>query len=335
MIKIIGDINFSDGYFDTGFGVGTRIKNGGDPFENLGVSPKDFWIGNFECVCSDNAKLNTPFVISPADLTKINHFNLYGVANNHSMQIGDRGYADTIAFLESKGIQYVGSKEKPVAKFDHQGKKIGVVAFSQRPDNFSKDPKYNHLPEYSELSAQIDSLRDCDFKIAFIHWGYEFINYPNIDQKLLGHWLVDNGIDLLIGMHPHVMQGVECYKGKYIYYSLGNAVFKMNWEPTSYGLMVNLDLKGDRPQLSHSYLKISKIGIPHIVKNVPEEYSLPYLNSLIEISEENEKYFLHTAKASRKYQKCNRKKILQDILMCRNKAVFKMIGSFVKRRIYK
>lgn len=333
MIKIIGDINFSDGYFDTGFGIGTGIKKGINPFKNLSIDDNDFWMGNFECVCSDSEKPLTPFVISPDILGKIQHLNLYGVANNHSMQIGDRGYDDTLAFLSSRDIKYVGSKSNPTVKFNHQGKLVGVFAFSQRPDNFSRSPLYNHIPEYEQLSGQISQLDECDYKIAFIHWGYEFINYPNIDQKLLAHWLVDQGIDLVVGMHPHVMQGYERYKDKDIFYSLGNAVFKMSWEPTSYGLMIDVDLESTTPKVTTRYLKIDKSGIPSVVDAIPAEYSLSHLNSLISISEENEKYFNNTAQRASRYRNANHKAILKDIVLFRNPKVLDMVGSFIRRRI--
>ena len=67
---------------------------------------------------------------------------------------------------------------------------------------------------------------DC-FKIVYLHWGNEFVNCPSETQIKLAHWLVDLGFDLIVGMHSHVLQGFEEYKGKYIFYSIGNCLFDM------------------------------------------------------------------------------------------------------------
>ena len=333
MIKILGDINLSDWYFDSGSGIGSSIKRGANPFCNLSIGTDDFWIGNFECVCADIEDKTHPFVISHDDLSKFNHLNLYGIANNHVMQVGAEAYEQTINFCHNNHIQYVGSNLKRSTVFTHQGKKVGILAFSQRPDNFSTLPLYWHVPEYGDIQIEIDSLRDCDYKIAFLHWGYEFMNYPNIDQKLLGHWLIDNGIDLVVGMHPHVAQGVEIYKGKQIYYSLGNSVFHMNWEPTRYGLLLSVDPSSGA--VTSEYTKIDKKGFPHIVKEVPQEYTLKYLNSLIHISEENEKYFSKAAKMTSLYRKANHKAILKDLLKGNSPYAKSMIKDFIKRRFLK
>ncbi len=333
MLRILGDINFADWYFDQGFGVGTSIKNGENPFKHFKRNSEDFWIGNFECVCADGCSSHFPFVIKPSELKNFSHMNLYGVANNHSMQAGDEGYASTLEFLDSEGIKHVGSNVQPVIRFEHQGKTIGIYAFSMRPDNFTEHPDYVHLPELSEIDLAIKSLSDCDFRIVFVHWGYEFINYPNIEQKALAHFMIDNGADLIIGMHPHVAQGYEVYKDKYIFYSLGNSVFNMAWEPTKYGLMVSVDLP--KSGISVDYTLIGHDGFPTVVKEVPYKYSIEYLNSLILINEENEKYFAKGRVLSQQYRKANQKRIIKDLMMLRNKGALSMITDFIKRRLVK
>ncbi len=331
MLKILGDINLTDWYFDMGHGVGTTIKAGGNPFEYLNLTINDFWIGNFECVCANIKNQNIPFVIEPKYLDTIQHLDLYGVANNHLMQAGENAYLQTISYLSSNNILFAGTNKKRSVIFSHQGKKIGILAFSQRPDNFTKEPLYWHLPEYTDILSEIKTLSDCDYRIAFIHWGYEFMNYPNIDQKQFGHWLIDNGIDLVVGMHPHVAQGMEVYRGKPIYYSLGNSVFHMNWEPTRFGLLLTVDVSTGK--ITHQYTKIDDLGFPHIVKEVPKEFSLDYLNSLIQISEENEKYFKKAANKNSLYRKANHAAIIKDIFKGNSPYAKKMIIDFIKRRL--
>ena len=332
MLRIIGDICFADWYFDKGRGVGTSIARGNNPFGKLPRKAEDFWIGNFECVCADSDK---HFVVRPDILNSVPHLDLYGVANNHSMQIGDKGYLQTIEYLETKGIPYVGSLSQKSRTFVHQGKKVGILAFSMRPDNFTSEPLYWHLPEYSEIDNVINTLEDCDFKIAFIHWGYEFMNRPNIEQRQMAHWLIDSGIDMVIGMHPHIMQVDEQYKGKHIFYSLGNAVFNMSWEPTKYGLLVNVDLANEKPAVSTQYLYIEKDFFPKIVENLPTVYSRQFLDKEVNKIEENEKYFATARTYNSQYTQANRKDILKRMWKMPFNEKYELISDFIKRRFLK
>lgn len=90
MIKIVGDINFADDFFDTGFGVGSRINSGNDPFQYLSRNTDDFWIGNFECVCSNISNkcgiYAKQFIINPSLLSSIVHLDVYGVAHSLSCE---------------------------------------------------------------------------------------------------------------------------------------------------------------------------------------------------------------------------------------------------------
>lgn len=335
MIRIIGDVNFCDGYFDSGIGTGTAIANGLDPFMRLNRQNEDYWIGNFECVCAQTQNISDPFIIVPDAIQQIKHLDLYGISNNHVMQHGLTKYLNMIKYLDACGINYAGSTTRKSTIFEHQNKKVGLLSFSLRPDNFSKDPQYWHLPELLDIENEIDKLADCDYRIAYIHWGYEFINYPNLEQKMLAHWLVDMGIDLVVGMHPHVSQGMEIYKNRHIFYSLGNAVFNMPWEPTKYGLLINVDLSHDDANITTSYLYINKNFSPAIVTNVPYKYSLPYLNTLLSINEEDEKYFARVRHCYIQYRKANRKWVIKNLINPGCTARRRIINDFIKRRILK
>lgn len=335
MLRIVGDCNFTDGFFDTGFGVGSSISAGKNPFAKLDKNHEDFWIGNFECVCAGvtihrdtHAK---QFRITPDSLKVVNHLDFYGVANNHVMQHGTEAYHQMVEYIESTGSLYAGTKEKPTTVFEHQGKKVGVIVFNQRPENFTKPPLYWAQPEYEAVKKELDKYNDCDYRIVYVHWGIEFINYPYNDQKLFAHFLVDSGADLVVGTHPHVMQGYEVYKGKHIFYSLGNCVFNMPWEPTKYSLMVNVDLAKD--DISYQYLHIEKDYFPSNVETVPEQYSIEYLNSLLEICEDNEKYFLKVQDRLVQYRRANRSEIIRSLFKLEFRDVVSILSDFVKRKI--
>ena len=335
MLRIVGDCNFADGFFDMGFGTGTSIKNGTDPFQYIkDKSCDDFWIGNFECVCSDVSVREgldaRQFIIPTEACNHVNHLDFYGVANNHVMQHGAEAYHRMVKYIESTGSLYAGTKEKKTTAFEHQGKKVAITVFNQRPENFTKPPLYWAMPEYRAVKEELEKYDDCDYRIVYVHWGIEFINYPYNDQRQFAHFLVDSGADLVIGMHPHVMQWYEVYKGKHIFYSLGNCVFNMPWEPTKYSLQVNVNLASN--EVTYKYLQIEKDYFPRYVDNVPERYTLEYLNGLLDICQDNEIYFANAKAAMAQYRKANRTDILKNAKRLKFGDMFSVATDFVKRK---
>lgn len=336
MIRIVGDCNYADGFFDMGFGTGSLIKNGADPFQYIkGKDNNDFWIGNFECVCSGVSGKEgveaKQFIISPEACNHINHLDFYGVANNHVMQHGAEAYCQMVNYIVDKSAKYAGTREKPTTIFEHQGKKVSVTVFNQRPENFTKPPLYWAMPEYDDIKAELKKYEDCDYRIVYAHWGIEFINYPYNDQKQFAHYLVDCGADLVIGMHPHVMQGFEVYKDKHIFYSLGNCVFNMPWEPTKYSLQVNVDLASNK--ITYKYLQIGKDYFPRYVDQVPEKYTMEFLNTLIDICEDNEKYFANADRYLGLYRKANRRNIVKNVWKLKFSDLSSMVLEFINRRL--
>ena len=336
MLRIVGDCNFADGFFDMGFGTGTLIKNGSDPFQYIkGNAKEDFWIGNFECVCSGvSAKKGTEarqFIIAPDSCDHVTHLDLYGVANNHVMQHGAEAYQQMVDYIDSKGVLFAGTQEKPSAVFEHQEKKVAITVFNQRPENFTKPPLYWAMPEYEDVRAELKKYENCDYRIVYVHWGIEFINYPYNDQKQFAHFLIDSGADLVIGMHPHVIQGYEVYNGKYIFYSLGNCVFNMPWEPTKYSLQVNVDLSSN--EVSYKYLLIGKDYFPRYIENVPEQYTMDFLNRLLDINQDNEIYFAKAARCLDQYRKANRNNILKNTWRLKFSDIISVATDYVKRKL--
>ncbi|MCP9613014.1 CapA family protein [Coprobacter tertius] len=340
MLRIVGDINLTDGFFDTGFGIGSRMAKGEDPFRYLKRRDGDFWIGNLECVCADisieKGLYGRQFIVSPEHLKQIRHFDLYGVANNHVMQHGEEAYKSMLQYIRTVGSQYVGSATKKSFTFVHQGRNVGIIAFSQRPENFSKNPLYWSMPEYEKIVIELQLIADCDFKIAYIHWGNEFIGYPYNDQQQFAHWLVDIGFDLVVGMHPHVLQGYEIYRNKYIFYSLGNFVFNMPWEPTKYSIVLNVDLS-DKPAISYDYIHIGNDCFPVYIlsEEVPERLRFEYLNRFILLNRENELYYKTVFKSMNTYRIHNYIGILKNIFRYKYSDFQVIFFDFLKRRMAK
>lgn len=337
MLKIVGDINLTDGFFDTGIGVGSRIRKGADPFRYLSRKKEDYWIGNMEGVCANTSELQglkrKQFIISPECLSHVQHLDFYGIANNHVMQHGATAYHEMESYLDTQNLAFAGANDRRSYRFEHQGKRVGILVFSQRPENFSDSPLYWSLPEYDEIVKELSSLSDCDFKIVYVHWGNEFINYPYIDQKQFAHFLVDNGANLVVGMHPHVLQGCETYKNATIFYSLGNFVFNMAWEPTRYSIIISVDLASS-PAISYEYTRIGDDGFPRLVKEVPHSYRMEHLNRLLLIQKENEKYYRHVFSFYKKYKRSNRLQVLKNFLLMNPVNSMGILYDFMKRVIH-
>jgi gamma-polyglutamate biosynthesis protein CapA len=154
------------------------------------------------------------------DLKKYN-FNFFNIANNHLADQGERGIIETRNNLEKMGFSFVGCRDLQVSNcssttLEIAEKKIGMIAFSQI---------YGLLDE-KEVIKTITSLKNkIDLVVVNIHWGTEYQHKFNTTQQDLAHKMIDAGADMIIGHHPHVVQGMEIYKNKPIFYSLGNFVF--------------------------------------------------------------------------------------------------------------
>lgn len=276
------------------------------------------------------------FRVSPDAIQSIRHFDIYGFANNHAMQHGPLAYEQTVKALLKCGSRVFGTKENRSCVLEHQGRIVTLTGCCLRIDEFTEDPSYWYNPEYIEIKNEIDSLPVDAYKVFFIHWGNEYINRPSSQQKKFSHWLIDAGFDLIIGMHPHVLQGYEDYHGKRIYYSLGNFVFDMVWEPCRYGAIVGVDLSSEEPVFKNEYVYIDESCAPRIVSegDVPEQYRFEYLNVQMQIEDNSEQYHNEIKRLYGAYSKANRKNVLKNILRHPSFGV-NVISDFVRRRFLK
>ncbi|MBQ6595794.1 MAG: CapA family protein [Clostridia bacterium] len=140
------------------------------------------------------------------------------LANNHTLDFGEQGYLDTQAALDGAGIGHCGGTA--VFYGEKDGYTVGFLGFDQ----------WNHTG--SQAVAAVRAVREkCDLIVVSMHWGEEYHYVREGWQQKAGRALIDAGADLVIGTHPHVIQGIERYKGKYIVYSLGNFCFGGNTDP--------------------------------------------------------------------------------------------------------
>lgn len=151
------------------------------------------------------------------------------LANNHSFDYGKKSYEDTIVALEAEGISSFGYERTAV--MDIKGVKVGFAGVYELAKHI--DCKQDLLDNIASLEEQGAQLI-----IVSFHWGQEKENIPNNVQVELAHTAIDNGADLVLGHHPHVLQGIEEYKGKNIVYSLGNFCFGGNSAPRDMDTMI-------------------------------------------------------------------------------------------------
>lgn len=337
MIRFTGDINLTDWDFNFGFGIGTRIAEGVNPFSRLTRNENDLWIGNFEGVASNvttrSGMAAKVFRIAPDALKALPHFDVYGFANNHAMQHGAEAYQQTWDTLKALGCKTFGKGDSRSVVVEHQGRKVSLTGCCFRVDEFTAKPSYWYNPEYTEIVSELTTLPKDAFKVFYVHWGNEYINRPSTQQKKFAHWLIDVGFDLIIGMHPHVLQGYEDYNGKRIYYSLGNFVFDMAWEPCRYGAIVGVDISGKVPVFKHEYVYIDKTCTPCVIQvnNVPEQYRFDYLNKQLQKEDNSELYHNEINRLYKDYSKANRKYVIGNILH-HPKFGVDVVRDFIKRR---
>ncbi len=145
------------------------------------------------------------------------------VANNHSHDYGEKSFQDTVQTLEENGIKTFGYDD--VAVLEVKGIRVGMFGIYELDD---------HLERIPQVKQDIAKLKDqnVDIIVAVFHWSNELVTVPDENQVTLAHLAIDEGADVVVGHHPHVVQGIDEYKGKTIAYSLGNFCFGGNTHPT-------------------------------------------------------------------------------------------------------
>ena len=197
--------------------------------------------------------------------------DVVNLANNHIYNQGKEGLLETIDILNKNNIVFVGADPR-VRPLDNpfssiitvKNTKIAILGFNDIPPFPQEVSKLT----VENLTNQIKSVRSqADLVIVTFHWGNEY-SMANSHQKELAHLAVDTGADAVIGAHPHWIQESEEYKGKPIYYSLGNLVFDQMWsEETKKGLLVKLIYQNKKLIKTENIpIKIENFGQPIITK---------------------------------------------------------------------
>lgn len=183
--------------------------------------------------------------------------DLVTLANNHMLDFGRSPLTETLETLDAAGIAHVGAGEdleaaKALKTFEIQGKTLGFLGASRViPEASWNASKYGSgvftTYDAAQLVEEIGKAKEsCDFVAVLVHWGIERSTFPEDYQKTLARQYIDAGADAVIGSHPHVLQGIEYYKGKPIFYSLGNFIFNNSAYES---IVAELELAGDETRV--------------------------------------------------------------------------------------
>ena len=238
-LSVVGDCTLgTDETFDYDTSLNAYYENYGADYFLQNVkdifSTDDLTIANFEGTLtdSDEREDKTFAFKAPASYASIltgGSVEAVNTANNHSHDYGDQSFDDTLAALDDAGIVHFGYDETAV--MDVKGIKVGLVGIYEL---------YDHLEREQQLKDNIAKVKadGAQLIVVIVHWGNETETVPDSNQTTLGRIAIDEGADLVCGHHPHVLQGIETYKGRNIVYGLGNFCFGGNSSPSDMDTMI-------------------------------------------------------------------------------------------------
>ena len=247
-----------------------KIENGVDPFEGIATVLRraSLAAANLECTISPLGESAKRYAFrapaSSAQLLRSAGFHAMGLANNHALDFGAAALQDCAARLVGAKIEPIGfgrpggNTYAPSFFSVLDGKKIALLAIS--------DVRPAAEIDRTNLDSAFAAARSqADFVVCLVHWGIE--NNENITdkQRELARWLIDHGVDVVVGSHPHCVQSLDFYHGRPIAYSLGNLVF--DGAPTiaswNRGALLKVGLNEDAKISSASLIQvILQDGLP-------------------------------------------------------------------------
>ncbi|NHW36765.1 CapA family protein [Paenibacillus aceris] len=250
-LTFVGDVLFASKVEDI-----LKQKGYDYPYTNVKdyLSKPDFTIANLETPITTRGtvqKKDYVYRSSPLSLPPLKDagIDLVNLANNHVMDYGPEGLQDTMNALDQEGIKRIGAGKdldeayQPVI-LEKDGVKIAFLGFSRVVPEASWKAGPGHLgvAETYNYKLPVEAIQkakeSANLVVVVAHWGAERSDHPDKNQTDLAHRYIDAGADLVVGGHPHVLQGFEQYKGKWIAYSLGNFIFTTNDTPKTWETVI-------------------------------------------------------------------------------------------------
>lgn len=261
-ITFLGDICFGTDFGNKGSFHKIYLNKGSDYFFS-GIVDKfknqDLVVANLENVFTYNSQYQKgkiwTYKADPMylDILKKSGITHFGVVNNHMGDYLQAGFDDSLIRLDSANLNWFGTNELKTSSpelgsiqvdkkeiYEKDDFKVGLIAYNGFYESYATDAMIKRDMEYFKDN-------NVDYIVALLHWGGQNTNNVTPRQKEYGYKLINMGVDLIIGGHPHALQEVEEYKGKRIYYSLGDFLFVHRAKPSNPdGIMVHLKLTKDK-----------------------------------------------------------------------------------------
>jgi len=196
----------------------------------------------------DNVKFNfDPAYRAPLRQASI---EVFGLANNHTQNMGTPGLIQTRKLLEDVGGLVVGDPRRIVEPIQLTAHRQTVTLYAVYD---------TQTTDYKNFTQQLRASSSATFTAVLMHWGNEYQQKFSQRQQAIAHGLIDAGVDVVVGSGPHVLQPVEVYKGKAIFYSLGNFIFDQDWsKATQQGAVIGARIEGK--EISYYLLPISMLN---------------------------------------------------------------------------
>lgn len=289
------------------------------------IENSDLSIANLETTINPNKKISSyPSFNSPSailDTLKNTGFDVISTINNHSLDTGQAGVSSTINEIKNRGLDYVGTQldenEKNYITNEINGIKMGISSFSYAdettynsflngiPSGKSKNllntiDNNNVMNAFNKIKQEIDLMKgeNCDLIILNIHWGKEYIQTPSWYQKELASLLINEGVDIIFGSHPHVVQPAEeitSADGSHtgvVFYSLGNIISnqqeeEMGFNMSENGLLPIVDLEKVDNDVKITNVQYIPTWVSRKTINGPKKYEytiIPLIGDLQELA---------------------------------------------------
>ena len=259
--------------------ISLQTKNDRHPFEKVKAvfHDRDILFGNLETVLSKGGKeieKAFPLHTSPDKVIYLKDagFNILNIANNHVMDLGVKGFNETLDVLNQNNLNFIGCGnhkfKQSYAVIEVNNTKIGFLAYYEGGFNKPQNGVLINGMNEDDIIKDIRNLKpECDAIVISLHWGIENVFYPSPKQIDLAHKLIDNGATIILGHHPHVIRGIESYKNGLIAYSLGNFQFNhsISYSPNNQSFVLSIWLtKSGLEDYDIIPVKIDKDFVPYV-----------------------------------------------------------------------
>lgn len=272
-IAATGDIMFHSSQLESAYDSDSKTYDFKSVFEDVKpiLSAADLTLGNYETTAAgpDKAYTGYPAFNSPDetfDAIKYAGFDVLTTVNNHSLDTGSQGLKRTVEVIREKGLASTGTYDKkPDSRIlwqDVKGIKIAIIAYTESTNGLGSQYGEDELNAMLNLMNKDTIIADikeakaeeADLIISFMHWGTEYENDPNAKQVEFAELMAGEGVDIILGSHPHVIQKSEFLEvddnEAYVIYSMGNFVSNQrietlgdDSEKTENGVIVNIDVR--------------------------------------------------------------------------------------------